>query len=837
MFGGMFGGMSLNRHKSKKRGIAKYECSASFFIPYLRHYNSSTILTKNGELLSIIKVSGFSFETADDDDLNLKKESRNNLLKGFATGQFGVYFHTVRKKHQAYPDGKFTDTVCQGIDDEWRLRHEKDYTFINEHYITIVRKTNKLEEGFNKIAKKIASRKKAKKESFDEEDLEEEVKKEMEKVEGEILKENHSQLEEVRDRIINSLSGYGAELLEAKKTADGFYCPMLEFLGSISNCCQGQKMLVPNIPIDKYLQRVRLYFGGKTGEFISATGEKKYFSIISLKDYRNTTHAGLLDSFLQLPFEFVMSQSYFFIDKMIAVNKLQLQQRRLIQSEDVAISQIAEINEALDSSMSGRFAFGNHHMTVMCIADSIKELDSNVSQTVVEFSSVGINAVRERFNLEPAFWSQLPGNQSFIGRRSIINSMNVASFASLHNHPSGKRSGNHWGDAVTVFNTTSGTPYFFSFHVRDVGHTMIVGPTGAGKTVLMNFLCAQAQKFNPKIFFFDKDRGAEIFVRAIGGNYIYPSAAEYSGFNPLQLADTYDNRVFLEGWFVAMLTSAGESLAAEDYAVIKQAVDGNYKLPRDQRTLANVSAFFGMEKIGSLANRLSRWHGSGSKAKLFDNMEDTIDFSHGRVFGFEMGDLLKDKIALPPTLEYLFHRIAGSLDGSPTMIVLDEAWALIDNPVFGPKIKDWLKVLRKLNAMVVFATQSVEDATKSGISDTLVQQTATQIFLPNLKATEEYRRTFMLTEREFNLVKTTDPGTRFFLVKQDSNAVITRINLAGMDDVVSILSGRVETVELLDKIRAKVGDAPSAWLPIFLNTLHQEKMKKKAEKAAEESGQ
>jgi type IV secretion system protein VirB4 len=829
----MFNGLSLNRHKSKKRGVAKYEYSTSNFIPYSRHYNGKTIVTKDGELISVIKVSGFSFETADDDDLNLKKDARNNLLKGFATGQFGVYFHTIRKKHQAYPDGKFSDLICKGIDDEWRLRHEKDYTFINEHYITILRKSNKIEEGFAKLSKKIASRKRKNNDALDDDEIDEEVQKELAKVEEEILKENHSQLEEVRDRIYNSLSGYQPEILEAKKTSDGFYCPMLEFLSSISNCCQVQKVLVPNISLDKYLQRVRLYFSGKTGEFIAPTGEKKYFAMVSLKDYRNTTHAGLMDSFLQLPFEFVISQSYFFIDKMIAVNKLQLQQRRLIQSEDVAISQIAEINEALDSSMSGRFAFGNHHMTVMCIGDSIKELDSNVSQTVVEFSSVGINATRERFNLEPAFWSQLPGNQSFIGRKSIINSMNVASLASLHNHPSGKRKGNHWGDAVTVFNTTSGTPYFFSFHVRDVGHTMIVGPTGAGKTVLMNFLCAQAQKFNPKIFFFDKDRGAEIFVRAIGGKYIYPSASEYSGFNPLQLADTYDNRIFLEGWFVAMLTSAGESLAAEDYAIIKQAVDGNYKLPRDQRCISNVSAFFGMEKVGSLANRLARWHGQGSKAKLFDNPEDSIDFSHGRVFGFEMGDLLKDKISLPATLEYLFHRISGSLDGSPTMIVLDEAWALIDNPVFGPKIKDWLKVLRKLNAMVVFATQSVEDATKSNISDTLVQQTATQIFLPNLKATEEYKRTFMLTDREFNLVKTTDPGTRFFLVKQDSNAVITRISLAGMDDIISILSGRVETVDLLDKIRAKVGDDPSAWLPIFLDTLHQEKLKKKSEKSTD----
>jgi type IV secretion system protein VirB4 len=166
-------------------------------------------------------------------------------------------------------------------------------------------------------------------------------------------------------------------------------------------------------------------------------------------------------------------------------------------------------------------------------------------------------------------------------------------------------------------------------------------------------------------------------------------------------------------------------------------------------------------------------------------------------------------------LSYLFHRINISLDGTPSMIVLDEAWALIDNPIFAPKIKDWLKVLRKLNTFVIFATQSVEDASKSAISDTLIQQTATQIFLPNLKATEVYRTSFMLSQREFILIKTTDPGSRFFLVKQGTNAVVARIDLGGMDDIISVLSGRSETVLLLDKIRAEVGNDPEKWLPVF----------------------
>lgn len=216
------------------------------------------------------------------------------------------------------------------------------------------------------------------------------------------------------------------------------------------------------------------------------------------------------------------------------------------------------------------------------------------------------------------------------------------------------------------------------------------------------------------------------------------------------------------------------------------------------------------------------WHSDGSHSNLFDNPEDVIDFESSNVFGIDMTEILKDKASLSPTLLYLFHRIQNSLDGNPTMIVLDEAWALIDNPVFAPKIKDWLKVLRKLNTFVVFATQSVEDASKSEISDTLVQQTATQIFLPNLKATPIYREVFMLSEREFLLVKTTDPATRFFLVKQNNDGVIARIDLSGMDEIIRVLSGRVDTVLIMDEVIKEVGDNPDDWLPLFFQRTAKE---------------
>lgn len=788
--------MRLTTLKPKNEKITKGEVSAAHFIPYKCHYNSNTLLTYKEELVRIIKIKGFAFETADDIDIDLKKGSRNNLLKGMAAGGFSLYFHTVRRKEKGFPDGEMPDNFSRRVNEEWARKHSSDKSFINEHYLTIIRGADKSGVAvLEHMAKKIQH--KTDKTTWEN-----------------YIREMYDELEEMTERILNGFSNYGARLLDLEETDEGINSELLEFLSRIVNCGYSQPMNIPLGEVSRHLPISRLYFGGKSIEAHNPTAVK-HAGIVSIKEYRPSTHAGVFDGFMQMPCELVITQSFSFINRMVAISSMQLQQRRLVQSEDVAVSQIQEIDEALDSAMSGEFAFGLHHLTIMCIEDTPKSLESMLSLAVVELSNSGITGVRERINLEPAFWAQLPGNGDYMARRSVVNTLNIAAFASFHNYPSGKRKGNHWGDAVTVLNTVSGTPYFFSFHVRDVGHSMIIGPTGSGKTVLLNFLCAQAQKFKPRLFFFDKDRGAEIFVRAIRGKYVIPDASKVSGFNPFQLEDTSENRSFLVELLKALVANGTGPIPAHEVERINEAVMGNYKLPKNQRRLRNIAPFMGLGGPGTLAGRLSMWHTNGSHNKLFDNEVDEIDFSSSRVFGIEMGKILQDKVSIGPVLLYLFHRIQSSLDGSPTMIVLDEAWALIDNPVFAPKIKDWLKVLRKLNTFVVFATQSVEDAAKSQISDTLIQQTATQIFLPNLKATTIYRDVFMLSEREFNLVKTTDPSTRFFLVKQDNDGVIARIDLGGMEEVIRVLSARAETVIMMDDIMAQVGPDPDDWLPPY----------------------
>src|SRR6185369_15192276 len=192
-------------------------------------------------------------------------------------------------------------------------------------------------------------------------------------------------------------------------------------------------------------------------------------------------------------------------------------------------------------------------------------------------AEAGAIAVREDVNLEPAFWGQFPGNESYVVRRAMISSANMACFGSLHGFAIGHASGNHWGEAVSLLQTTSATPFFFNFHGTgsgggDLGNFTVIGPSGSGKTVVMNFLAAQAQRFSPRTVLFDKDRGAEVFVRGIGGVYSRIATGHPTGFNPLALPDSPANRAFLCEWFGCLLSVTGP----EEATLVAEAVDAAY---------------------------------------------------------------------------------------------------------------------------------------------------------------------------------------------------------------------------------------------------------------------
>jgi type IV secretion system protein VirB4 len=777
------------------------EAAAGERLPYARHVDDLTVETRDGLLMQFIRLDGLRFETVDTEEINYRKALRDAALRSIASSRFAVYHHVVRREASPQLHAEFSDAFSAQLDAAWQGRLAAKKLYANELYLTLVRRPLQGKIGvLDRLLRALGGAASVARVQADQAvDLRE--------------------LSAAREALTAALSPYGARPLQVYETGHGPASEPLEFLSALFNG-ETRPVLLPPADLGRHLPYRRVSFGADALE-LSAVGRLPgaFAAMISVKDYPPQTAAGLLDDLLRLPCELTVSQSFGFVDRQASLGRMNLALRRMRAADDEALSLRQGLTAAKDDVAAGRAAFGEHHLTVMVRAASLEALHEACAEVQAAFTDVGVIAVREDVNLEAAFWAQFPGNFKDIARRALISTANFAGFASGHNFPLGKAEGNHWGQAVTLLETTSAGPYYFNFHKQDLGNFTLIGPSGSGKTVVLAFLLAQARKFDPRIVYFDKDRGAEIFLRAIGGRYDVIRAGRPTAFNPLQLADSPANRAFLAEWTQRLVGRPGELLAQEDVERIQEAVDANYaQLPEFRRLRYFAELFRGDRRPhgADIAARLRPWWGEGERAWLFDNAEDGLDLDV-RTLGFDITQVLDEPALRTPAMMYLFHRVEQRLDGHPAIVVIDEGWKALDDDVFVARIKDWEKTIRKRNGIVGFATQSAQDALESRIASAIVEQAATQIFMANPKAqARDYMEGFGLTEHEFGLVKSLPDTSRCFLIKHGTDSVVARLNLAGEAELLTVLSGREKTVRLLDEILASVGDDPQAWLPRLL---------------------
>ncbi len=786
---------------TKWKGAAAWsakEARAGDRLPYLRLIDESTLLLRDGSVMTAIQVPGLLFETEDSEALNAHAATREVVLRSTLDARFVLYHHVIRRRVSVELEAQFPDPISRHIDERWRERLGSGQLFVNDQFITLIRRPARGKAGLVERVGKTFRRKGPEQLEADPKDL--------------------RSLRAASQGLVAALQAYGATPLADYVGPQGHTnSEMLELLSALYNG-EMRPVRKPSDDVDlgHMLPYRRVSFGLDAIE-MRGSGSPDFAAMLGLKDYPEATSPGLLDSLLRLPFEMVVSESYAPTERQTARERMDLAIRRLKSADEEAAAERADMMAARDALGNGAVGFGDHHLTVMVKERDLGRLDDAMAACAAALADTGAIAVREDTNLEPAFWGQFPGNEGYLVRRALISSANMASFGSLHGFALGQAQGNHWGEAVTLLETTSATPFFFNFHHGDLGNFSVIGPSGSGKTVVMNFLAAQAQKFAPRTILFDKDRGAELFVRGIGGRYDSIRAGEPTGFNPLALPDTPGNKAFLRDWLGVLLKVEGP----EEEQTIAGAVDATYANDASLRRLRHFKELLSGSRRpqpGDLADRLGAWIGEGENAWMFDNAEDKLDLT-SRVLGFDMTALLENPKLRTPAMMYLFHRIEERLDGKPTMILIDEGWKALDDEVFAARIRDWLKTLRKRNALVGFATQSARDALESRISTALVEQTATMVFMPNSRARpEDYCDGFGLTEHELALIRTLPAHSRCFLVRQPDASVVVRLDLSGAPEVLTLLSGRESSVRRLDLLREALGDAPSEWFPALTGT-------------------
>ena len=787
--------MQLLPPLSQGERTVRREQAAGGHLPYARHVDDHTLETRDGLLLQVIRLRGLLFETADTGELNYRKGLRDAMLRAIGTSRFALYHHVVRRRVEPAVDVDYPDAFSQTLGDRWAERLATKQLFVNDLYLTLVRRPLQGRLGLADQVRDWFTRAGAEPRAAQNYEL--------------------AQLAAGRDALLAALGEYEPRLLGVYNTAQGPCSEPLEFLSELYNGEQ-RPLLLPHQDLGAYLPYRRVSFGQETVE-LSAAGHlpRSFLGLVSIKDYPSWSAPGMFDELMRLPVELTVTQSFAFVERQAALERMNLALRRMRSAEDEAVSLRGELAQAKDDVAAGRAGYGEHHMTIAVRGDNPAAVDAGVAEVTAAMADMGVVAVREEIALEPAFWAQFPANFKYIARRGLVSTSNFAGLASIHNFPTGQANGAHWGDAVTLLETTAAGPYFFNFHQGDLGNFTVIGPSGSGKTVVLNFLLAQARKLDPRIIFFDKDRGAELFIRAIGGRYDLLRPGQASGLNPLQLEDTPANRGFLVDWLAQLAGGADVT----DMERIRDAVSANFDQPLEHRRLRYLAELFRGDRrpqAGDLWSRLRPWWADGERAWLFDNPTDLTDLT-ARTVGFDMTVLLDDPAVRTPAMMYLFHRVEERLDGSPAIIVVDEGWKALDDEVFVRRIKDWEKTIRKRNGIVGFATQSAQDALESRIASAIVEQAATQIFMVNAKArAEDYVQGFGLTPHEFDLIRTLPGSAHCFLIKRGGESVVARLDLSGEKDILTILSGRERTVRLLDELRASAGDNPNAWMAPLL---------------------
>lgn len=786
--------------------LARRDDSPSRWIPMSYSLTDEIVVLKSGDYVSSWLIEGLSFEGMSNEEALAQMDALNLLIRGLSNGKFAFWVHRLRRRVgdrlSLPPEGFAHDFLSSYYDGL-----ENGGLMATQIYLTVVHRPmpQKQRGVFGKVPKTVRE--------FDADNA-----------------AAIDVMENINRQVNSTLVEYRPTLLSVYREANGLeFSDQLTFYSFLVN---GAWRPVPfkRVPLDKYLARTRIFFGNELVEIRDEYGSI-YSAFVDIKDYADFSKPGVLNTMLSLPCEYVETHSFSPMSTRDAQECLRRQRNQLISSEDNAASQVREMDEAIDQVVSGNFSFGEYHYTMQVKGDSLEAVKLARSDAIDALQSAGFLGVSLDLITDHAYAAQMPGNWRSRPRVANLSSRNFTGLCSLHNFSNGKRDLNPWGEAVTIFKTPAGQPVYFNFHdterdrdsfdIKALANTQIIGQSESGKTVLALFLLMNLLKYGTQTVFFDKDRGAEIAIRAVNGVYLTLERGEQTGFAPFKMEPTEETLLFW-GDLVMFCTSVeGRPHTAKEEAEIRHAMEAVGKLPKRVRSFAAVIQNLPDTDENGVAARLKKWCRTGEKTGqlgwALDCADDLLNFEDGRCYGFDYTELLEDQKTCPAIMMYLMYRVEKLIDGRRFAFFMDEYWKALSVSYFEDFAKNKQKTIRKQNGFGVYMTQSPSDTLASPIAKTLIEQTATFIFLPNPTADrDDYIGGFKLTEAEFETVASLQKGSRMFAIKQGSKFSLARLDLHAFRDELKVLSGSTDNVARLDKLRSRLGDDPSAWLEPFI---------------------
>jgi type IV secretion system protein VirB4 len=508
-----------------------------------------------------------------------------------------------------------------------------------------------------------------------------------------------------------------------------------------------------------------------------------HLRILTVRGFPSSTWPGLLDELNRLAFPYRWMTRFLFLDKRDAERELVKLRRQwfakrksmtallretIFQKETPLVdpdadNKSADADQALAELGSDAVGFGYLTATVVLSDSDLNAVEEKRKAIERIIGGRGFITINETFNAAESWLSSLPGHVYANVRKPILSTLNLSHLLPLSAVWAGPVENAHLsGPPLMITQTEGSTPFRWVTHVGDVGHTLIVGPTGAGKSVLLALLVLQIRRYpKSKVFCFDKGGSVRATILGLDGAYYDLGAEEAIAFQPLAHLETEGERAWALEWITGLLSHEKVDITPEVKGTVWSALASLKGVPRVERTLTGLSVLL---QSNALRQALDPYTLSGPYGRLLDADEDRL--GAGPIQAFEMESLMQGRAAVLPILTYLFHRLESQFDGSPTWLILDEAWVFLDDPLFATRIREWLKTLRKKNVSVVFATQSLADIQRSSIAPALIESCPSRIFLPSPQALEPQLRgvyeSFGLNDRQIELIARARPKRDYY---------------------------------------------------------------------------
>jgi len=757
--------MNLAEYRSKSASLAD-------FLPWVALVAPGVVLNKDGSFQRSARFRGPDLDSATPAELVAVTARLNNALRRLGSG-WAVFVEAQRVPAIAYPASIFPDPVSALVDQERREQfREEGAHYESGYYLTLLwmpppedaaRAEGWLYEG--KAGTGIDPK--------------------------ELLKGFIDRT----DRVLHLVEGFmpEAEWLDDAAT--------LTYLHSTVST-KRQRVRVPETPV--YLDAL-LTDEPLAGGLEPRLGDQ-HLRTLTITGFPTATFPGLLDELNRLAFPYRWSTRAIMLDKTDATKLLTKIRRQWFAKRKSVAAILKEVmtNEQsvlMDSDASNKAAeadlalqdLGADHAGIAYVTATVTVWDRDPALAAEKLRLVekviqgrDFTCTIESTNAIETWLGSLPGQVYANVRQPPISTLNLAHLIPLSAVWAGAERDEHFGDAPLLYGKTEGsTPFRWSLHVGDVGHTLIAGPTGAGKSVLLALMAMQFRRYaGAQIFAFDFGGSIRAAALGMGGDWQDLGSALNDGdadtavaLQPLARIDEPGERAWAAEWLAALLTGEGMSIGPTEKEHLWSALTSLASAPVAERTLTGLAVLL---QSYALKQALAPYLVGGPWGRLLDAERERLGDSPVQVFEIEG---LVGTSAAAAVLSYLFHRIEGRLDGSPTLIIIDEGWLVLDSPGFAAQLREWLKTLRKKNASVIFATQSLADIETSSIAPAIIESCPTRIFLPNERAAEPqiariYER-FGLNDRQIEILSRATPKRDYYCQSRRGN----RLFELGLGDV------------------------------------------------------